>query len=484
MKEKNFKTLYEIAKVLNSIEEIEPLLKRIMDIATEAIEAERGFILLKDNGDLSVKIARKIKEGDIYDFSKSIVNLCLEKNEPLIVRDFKKDERFKNTESAIFKSIKSALCVPLRYKGETIGAIYVDKKAGSPFSSEDLEFMEAFSELAALSLKNTIIKENLLNENIFMMQELGRVYGIPKIVGRSEKMKKIFKLLAKVIPSSSPVLIEGESGTGKELIARMIHFASPRARKRFVAINVSALPENLLESELFGYKKGAFTGAVSDKEGLFSIADGGTLFLDEILEMPLNLQAKILRVIETKEFIPLGDTKIKKVDVRIIAATNKNLFEEVKRGNFREDLYYRLNVIYIKLPPLRERKEDIPLLVSYFIQKLKRKTGKNIKGISKEALEILMDYDYPGNVRELNNIIERAFILCEGEEIKKEDIIINESRKVKIKTGFVTLEEYIKNYVLRVIKDCKDNKTKAAKILGVSRRWLYYKLKQWGIDTK
>jgi len=480
MKDK-FKVLYEIAKLLNSMEEVIPLLNRIMDIAIDTVKGERGFIVVKEEGDLSIKIARRIDEKEIYDFSKSIINYSLENNESVIVKDFKKDERFKNSESAIYKGIRSVLCVPLRFRDEPIGVIYVDKKGGSPFDEEDLEFMELFSELAGVSVRNALNRETLLKENVFMMQELGRIYGVPRIVGKSEKMKEIFNLMAKVIPSSSPVLIEGESGTGKELIARMLHFAGPRAKKKFVAVNVSTLPESLIESELFGYKKGAFTGAVSDKEGLIAVADGGTLFLDEISEMPLHLQVKILRVIETKEYIPLGDTKVRKANVRIIAATNKDLLEEVKKGRFRADLYYRLNVIKIKLPPLRERKEDIPLLVSYFIEELNRKSNKRIRGIEKEAMDLLLNYDYPGNIRELRNIIERAYILCESERIRREDIFIEKGEPESRPYMSLSLEEHIKKHVLNVLNKCGNNKTKASKILGVSRRWLYYKLREWGI---
>lgn len=484
MKDK-FKVLYEIAKLLNSMEEVIPLLNRIMDIAIDTVKGERGFIVVKEEDDLSIKIARRIDEREIYDFSKTIINYSLKNNKSIIVRDFKKDERFKNSESAIYKGIKTVLCVPLRFRDEPIGVIYVDKKAGESFNEEDLEFMELFSELAGISVKNAISREVLLKENVFMMQELGRVYGVPRIVGKSEKMKEVFNLMTKVIPSSLPVLIEGESGTGKELVARMLHFAGPRARKRFVAVNVSTLPENLIESELFGYRKGAFTGAISDKEGLIAAADGGTLFLDEISEMPLHLQVKILRFIETKEYIPLGDTKVKKADVRIITATNKDLFEEVKNNRFRADLYYRLNVIKIKLPPLRERKEDIPLLVSYFIKELNRKSNKRIKGIEKEAMDLLLNYDYPGNVRELRNIIERAYILCDGDRIRKENILIEEGRTETESPLSFTLEEHIKRHVLDVLRKCGNNKTKASKILGVSRRWLYYKLRKWGIkDTE
>lgn len=477
MNESRLRTLYEIAKVINSIEEITPLLNRIMDIALDILEGDRGFIILKEEEDLVVKVAKGIKGEDVLDFSKSIVQQVLEKNKELLIMNALENKNIEISKSIILKRITSALCVPLKFKGEIIGVIYVDRRGGEPFTQEDLEFLKAFAELAAISLRNVRTRENIQRENIFYLKELGRIYGVPTLIGESEKMKEVVRLLSKLIFVSSPVLIEGETGTGKELIAKIIHFAGPRAKYPFIPINVSAIPETLLESELFGYKKGTFTGADKDREGLFLSANGGTLFLDEISEMPFSLQAKLLRVIETKEIIPLGERKPKKIDVRIISATNKNLYEEVKKGNFRQDLFYRLKVLYIHLPPLRERKEDIPLLVSHFIKEFRRKVGKKIKGIKKDAIKMLMEYDWPGNVRELKNVIERAIVMSENEWIKKEDIIF-EQREGEKKFP-VPLQEYIKQYVLSVLEKYQGNKAKTAKALGVSKRWLYYKIKEW-----
>jgi len=305
--------------------------------------------------------------------------------------------------------------------------------------------------------------------------------GFDEIIGRSLKMRSIFEKIPVIANSDLNVLIEGETGTGKDLLARVIHRYSPRNRKPFITVSCPSIPDTLLESELFGYKKGAFTGAISDKPGKFEICNGGTIYLDEVGDIPLHLQVKLLRVIEEHEFEKLGDNSPIKVDVRIIAATNKNLEEEVKKGNFREDLYYRLNVLNIRLPPLRERKEDIPLLIEHLIDKLSKKRGKEVIGIEEKAMEILCSYEWPGNVRELQNVFEYIFV-----HINSRVIGVNclppylRQRRREVKIG--SLSKVEKELIINALRDTGYNKKEVARILGISRTTLWRKMKKYGIN--
>ncbi len=319
-------------------------------------------------------------------------------------------------------------------------------------------------------------------------------YMFEGMVGKSLSMLNVFQMIKQIAPYSTNVLITGETGTGKEMVAHAIHNLSPRKNKPFVVINCAGLVETLLESELFGYVKGAFTGAVKDKPGLFEVANEGTIFLDEVGELPLSLQAKLLRVLEYREIQRIGDTRTRKVDVRIIAATNVDLKALVDAEKYRKDLYYRLNSFQIHLPPLRERKEDIPLLCEHFISELNKELKKDIKGVTQEVLDLFMELPWEGNVRELRNVIERAYIMAKGEFISIEDIP-EEYRERKIKTKDeeksldetefeetpTTLEEVEKRYIAKILKLTSGNRSKAAKILGLSRRSLYRKLKRYGM---
>lgn len=318
-----------------------------------------------------------------------------------------------------------------------------------------------------------------------------QVLKIEGIVTKSPAMDKILKMLPKISFTQANVLIMGESGTGKELIAKAIHNLSPKKDNPFVTVNCAGIPETLLESELFGHKKGAFTGATSDKMGLFKAADGGTIFLDEIGELPAALQVKILRVVEDKSFKPIGNTKDIKVDIRVISATNKELEKEVIEGRFREDLYYRLNVIPIRIPPLRERKEDVPVLVNYFLTKYSQEFGKDIKKISSSALELLTSYDFPGNVRELENIIERCIALETSNIILPESLVLSDFKKGGLKVEDILpegldlqkrVEELEKNFLIKALEEARGVKRKAAELLNLSFRSFRYKLKKYNID--
>lgn len=347
-----------------------------------------------------------------------------------------------------------------------------------------------------LIIRNALEKKHLQKENVLLKEAVKERFRFGNIIGQSPKMQSLYDLLEKVAPTKTNVLITGESGTGKELVAKAIHYNSPRKDKPFVTLNCGAIPEALIESELFGHMKGAFTDAIATKKGLFEVADEGTLFLDEISELPLLMQVKLLRVLQDREFKRVGGTEDIRVDVRIIAATNKDLEEAVKvHRSFREDLYYRLNVIEVKLPPLRERKEDIRLLAEHFIKKYSDELGKRITQIAPGALQALLEYDYPGNVRELQNIIERAVALESGEELSERNVISYLDRHSPIKKGWFDLElpsegidlervveEVERTLLLKALERTKGIKKKAAELLGINFRSMRYRLEKYGLN--
>jgi len=339
-----------------------------------------------------------------------------------------------------------------------------------------------------LTIRRLLQGRDLRRENLILRQELSQQRdAFPGIIGSSEPMQKVFAVMEKVIPNKSNILITGDSGTGKGLTAQAIHSAGPRKDKPFISINCGAIPENLLESELFGHKKGAFTSAVEDKKGLVTMADEGTLFLDEIGELSAALQVKLLQVIQTKELTPVGDTRVITVDVRIIAATNADLMQRVREGRFREDLYYRLNVIEIRMPALSERRDDIPVLIKHFLEICLQETGKKIKDIDYEATQALLAYDWPGNIRELRNTIERAVVLADGEMITMHDL--PDKFRTQDLEGVSTtplrqaLDTFEREYIRRSLAEHKGNKESAAETLGIDLATLYRKLKKLKIEA-
>jgi DNA-binding NtrC family response regulator len=338
----------------------------------------------------------------------------------------------------------------------------------------------------AIVVKKAIEKKNLMLENIYLRQELQEKYGFQNIVGKSKKMQEIYRIIAKVAVTDSTVLIYGQSGTGKELIARAIHFNSPRREKQFVPVDCAVLSENLLESELFGHVRGSFTGAVTTKPGLFEVADGGSVFLDEVGNISLSIQAKLLRVLQEREFTPVGGTKAKKVDIRLIAATNKDLEKMIKEEVFREDLYYRLNIVPISLPTLKERQEDIPLLAVHFLKKYAEEMGKKIKGFTPEAMEKMLRYPWPGNIRELENVIERTVVMIDDEMVRVEHLILpgqqekeilenpipltsEELKEIKKQMREKAVEEIEKAFVLNALERHQWNVTRAAEEVRMLR---------------
>jgi DNA-binding NtrC family response regulator len=346
-----------------------------------------------------------------------------------------------------------------------------------PFINDEIRVM----------LRRALNQRHLSRENRYLKRELRERYRFENIVGTSEAMEKVYRLIEKVSAISSNVLIFGETGTGKELAARAIHYNSERAERPFVAVNCGALTESLLESELFGHVKGAFTGAIANREGFFRKADRGTLFLDEISEVSHGLQVKLLRAIQEREVIPVGGREPLKFDVRLIAATNKNLEDEVKKGSFREDLFYRINVITVPLPPLQDRKEDIPLLVNHFLQKYAQRLGNPSVKIAREAMQMLVNYDWPGNVRELENMVERAVALCEGETIEATDLPEKLTRvRIAIRDldkYEMTLDALEEDHIKKVLQKVSGDKAKAAQILGINLSTLYRKLARYEADS-
>ncbi len=322
----------------------------------------------------------------------------------------------------------------------------------------------------------------LSKQNRLLQQELVRKGSSVEFVGKSALLREIMTLIGKIAPADSPVFIQGESGTGKELVANIIWQRSGRSAMPFIALNCASLSENLIESELFGHEKGAFTSAYQTKHGIIEVADKGTLFLDEIAEMPLGLQAKLLRFLDSGEFRRVGSNKTLTVDVRVIAATNKDMTRLVRNGSFREDLYYRLNVIAIALPPLRERGEDVPELAAFFLKKYCSRLSKSITGFSADAMETLAAYDWPGNVRELENVVERAVILCDESILERRDLSISSVPSSTGKNSHPSLDEMEKDYILRVLREANGNQSKTSQILGIDRKTLYLKLKKYGID--
>jgi Nif-specific regulatory protein len=478
--------LFEISQVLNTITDIDRLLERVMDIALQAVDAERGFLVLRDDdesGKLTVRTARNIAPEaalSLEDISHSIVQEVIASQTGVLTVDAQADPRFAGSESVIFKQIRAVMSVPFVLRGKLLGAIYLDSKARrGGFSEDSLAFLKAFSNLAAIAIENARLMETLRDENYQLRSEVQRTYHFREIIGNSPKMQNVFEILTKIIHSDISVLLEGESGTGKELVARALHYNGPRRDKPFIAQFCGNLSETLLESELFGHKRGSFTGAITDKKGLLEVANGGTFFLDEVADIPVSIQTKLLRVLQDGEFRRVGDTENRKVDVRIVSATNKSLLREVERGAFREDLYYRLNVISVHMPPLRDRIGDCPLLVQHFLAKHAAKANDRLKRITHDAMRILEGYHWPGNVRELENAVERAIVLAEDRDISPNELII--PRVAKPAGQAKSLKEFERELVIKTLEEMKGNKTHTAEALGVSLRWLHYKLAEWKV---
>lgn len=476
-------SLLEVSRNLMNRKAVKGVLEDLLDSSMETLNAQRGFLVIQSEEDSepTLKSARNIdlEPADWRrDISFSIVKEVMDSRKPILTKNARTDPRFNLQESIVLHGIQSVACVPLVKEEKSIGALYMDSRGQQDlFTTHTINFLTIVASFAVLALDNALNIEKLEEQNRLLAEENSRRNGLDGIVGSSAAMNKIYDLTARMARSSLPVLILGESGTGKELISRAIHYSSPRKDRPFMALYCGNISENLLESELFGHKKGAFTGAVENKKGMLELADGGTFLLDEIADIPLNLQAKLLRFLQEGEIKAVGDNRTKKVNVRILAATNKILIDEVKKGNFREDLYYRLNVLKLDLPPLRERRDDIPLLALHFLKKHTDQDGAGNIGISKNILKSLRLHSWPGNVRELENVIARAVVMCTKDEIDEDCILFDEpamnSADGRFDDNDMTLKAVMKQHVMRILSLTEGNRSEANRILGISRNYLY-----------
>jgi transcriptional regulator with GAF, ATPase, and Fis domain len=476
--------LLKISTVINSIQSVEALGRKLLELTFEAVPAERGaFLLAGENSDQFASVFgwdRLAGPEFPVQVSRTIVQRVLREGVAILANNRAEDQAFSSATSFIAARIESVLCVPLIVFKKVLGAIYLDTKdPQAQFEEDHLQLMTAIAASAALSLKHVLQMEWLENENRRLQADIDIQHDM---VGGSPQLREVHQFIAKVAPTDSTVLITGESGTGKELVARAIHRNSKRADKPFVAINCAALIDTLLESELFGHERGAFTGAVAQKKGKLEVADGGTIFLDEMGELAPALQAKLLRFLQEHEFERVGGTRPIKVDIRLIAATNKDLGEAIQSGSFRRDLYYRINVVSVTMPPLRERREDIPLLVNYFAVIFSEKSKRKVVGVSDEARACLLAYDWPGNIRELANAIERAVVLGSSDLILPEDLpeAVLEARSptgISGSTYYEAIIETKKQLILRALDQAKGNYIDAAKLLGMHVNYLHRLIK-------
>ena len=504
------KRLYAIQKRVGGAQDLDQVLQVICDGTLQLLPcATHVTISLRDEDDrgqepVFVPVLTRLRgpdglprapEGRVP-LARSVVRKVISERAAVLAADAPVD--VSHAESIVGASIRSTIAVPL-WRGDQIhGVIQADNRtAPAMLSAGDLEVLAVFASNASLAVSNAqlirrlqVAQEQLRKENDFLRtREVSRGHH-GEIIGRSAAMSQLMAQLMKVVDTRVTVLVEGETGTGKELVASAVHYRSRRRDKLFVAQNCAALPENLLESELFGHKRGAFTGATEDKKGLFDIANGGTLFLDEIGEIPMSLQSKLLRVLQEGEIRPVGSPRAYHVDVRIVAATNRNLDEEVRLGRFREDLYYRLKVFPLRVPPLRERRDDIPLLGGAFLKRYARELGKAVGGFSQQAMELLVGYDWPGNVRELQNEVQRlviqlddgAFVLPQmlSERIRSVEGLVSKAGVVKgtLREMMDQVEKYV---LMQALREHGNNKTVAARTLGITREGLHKKLRALGI---
>ena len=474
--------LVAFSQKLLSRYELDPLLELMMDQVIELTHADKGFLILLEGHEPRIKVARNLKHENIDDavsrISDSIVATVLRTRKALIVSDALKDPLYSSSESVVNLKLLSVMCAPLTEKGEVFGLIYVGNDSiANLFEPKSLDLLTIWAAQASLILRNAILVNELRMDNAELRKRL-EVERYGELIGACSSMKEVYRKIDKVAATDISVLIAGETGTGKELIARELHKRSPRSRGPFITINCGAIPEALLESELFGHVRGAFTGAVATRQGKFQAAHGGTLFLDEIGEMPLQLQVKILRALQEKQVTKVGDSRSESVDIRVLAATHRHLEEEARRGSFREDLFYRLNVVTLTLPPLRERGEDIGAMAKFFLHRYAKELGSKVRGFSPSAVIALKKYAWPGNVRELENRIKKAVVLADRALVSAEDMDLRPDNLEPPIPLAEALERYRKSYINDVLERNNGNRTKTAKDLGVDPRTVFRHLEK------
>jgi transcriptional regulator with PAS, ATPase and Fis domain len=495
--------LYEFSEKLMMMTDIDQLLESMLDAVIEVTGAEKGLILLNDDAfttgvqtrqepvDSSppseapvsatpparVRASRNVKREAVAEtsgsISDSIVRKVIETGRPVIVSDALSDSQFKTSESVLALRLSSVMCAPLVSQGHVQGVLYVgNDRVKGLFHRNQLDVLSIFAAQASTILQNAMLLNALLADKAKLVNELkDKRFG--EIIGACPSMLEVFRKLQKVATTDISVLITGETGTGKELIAREIHRRSNRVNGPFIVINCGAIPENLIESELFGHVRGAFTGAVASRPGKFQAANGGTLFLDEIGELPLNLQVKLLRALQERVVFRVGDSKPEKVDIRIVAATNRVLEEEIRAGRFREDLYYRLNVVNIYLPGLRERGDDVLIIAKALLAKHTEELGAHVQGFTPQALAAIKKHPWPGNIRQLENRIKKALVLCEKSLLGPEDLDLGKEAESPILPLEKAKEEFQRKYVLEVLERNNGNRTQTARDLGVDPRTIF-----------
>jgi len=497
------KLLYEISKALNESLDLKKSLYKVLDILSSSMDMSRGTvtILSRLRDEISIQVAhglsRAAMERGKYKLGEGVTGRVIESGHPFVVPKISEEPLFLDrtaTRKAVQDQDLSFICVPVKKGNQVVGALSVDRPFDPSYSLEDGEHLLAIvATMVAQHVINLetiqLEKEQLRDENRRLQQELDNKYRITNIIGNSNKMREVFQMISQVSKSNATVLIRGESGTGKELAANAIHYNSLRAKNPFVKVNCAALPANLIESELFGHEKGAFTGAIRQKRGKFELANKGTIFLDEIGSIGGETQVKLLRVLQEKEFERVGGYETIKADVRIVAATNKNLERAVEEGTVRGDLYYRLNVFPIYMPPLRERKTDILLLADFFLEKYANENHKDIRRFSTPAIDMLMEYHWPGNVRELENCIERAILLCEEGVIHSYHLpptvqTAEESDTMPIRSLEDAVANLEREMIVDALKTTRGNMAKAADTLQTTERKFAYKAKKHGVDYR
>jgi len=493
--------LYETSKLLGSSLNLRSNLRNVMRVLSEYLDMKRGTVSLRSNNEVTIVAAQGMSEEEIkrgrYKLGEGIIGQVAKHGSPIVIPNIGEEPLFLNKTGArkmIKKENIAFLCVPIKFKNEVLGVLSVDRLFGSKGVSfeEDLRLLKIIASLIAQSVKLHMEvereREAFLEEKENLKRQLKGKYKVENIIGQSDSMQEGFEAIHRVAPSRANVLLRGESGTGKELFSKAIHYMSQRAKGPFIKFNCASIPEGLLESELFGHEKGAFTGAMFTRKGRFELANNGTIFLDEIGDLPLSLQPKILRVLQEREFERVGGEKTIKVDVRLIAATSRNLEELVSAGKFREDLYYRLNVVPVFLPPLRDRKVDIPILAEHFLAKYNADNQKSAT-LTPEVLSVFMNYNWPGNVRELENTIERLVIMSKGTVITLSDLPLS-MRDESIKSRYYltkdalpsAIEDIEKTKILDALKKTGWVQAKASRLLGITPRQMGYKIKKYNLS--
>ncbi len=501
---KELTLLFEISQILDQDMDLKEVITPLLEPLAENIGMERGTITLlnRKTGEISIEAAYGLSTEEQvrgrYKIGEGITGKVVETGQPMIIPDIEEEPTFLDRTGARKTKNKrktSFICVPIKSGNEVIGAFSVDRpyQDSSLDLEDDVRLLTIVTSMIARAVKlrqhSEEEKQKLLDENNRLQKELKAKFQPDNMIGSSQAMQGVFDLIAQVSKSEATVLIRGESGTGKELVAHAIHYNSLRAEKPFIKVNCAALPESVIESELFGHEKGAFTGALATRKGRFELADGGTIFLDEIGELSAMTQVKLLRVLQEREIERVGGSETIKVNVRVIAATNRNLEEEIHGGSFREDLYYRLNVFPIHIPPLRERKTDIMLLADFFTEKYSKKNRKTVKRISSSAIDLIMSYHWPGNVRELENCIERAALLSTDQVIHAYHLPPSLQSAESSDTGLhTTLSQAVENLEIELIKEAlksnRGNMAKAARKLDITERIMGLRVKKYDIDYR